>query len=106
MTAGVKRERKKREETGEQECKKIRTWGGERKRKVSDSFVLVSQKLLSRDHEDNQELPRSAHTHTACTGRIKSIHTHTLYKWDTTKYKTFTCTQSPVFSECTATIFH
>lgn len=29
--------------------------------RVSDSFVFVSQKLQSRDQEDNQELQRSAH---------------------------------------------
>ena len=57
----------------------------ERKRRVSDSFVLVSQKLLSGDQEDNRELPRSAHihekTHTQSMHRqlytAPSQHTHT-----------------------------
>lgn len=35
-------------------------WKKEKKTGVSDRFVLVSQKLQSRDQEDNQELLRSA----------------------------------------------
>ena len=82
----------------------------ERKRRVSDSFVLVSQKLLSGDQEDNRELPRSAHTHEKThtqsmhrqlyTAPSQHTHTHTLTNThtDTSIYiqesTTFTCTHT------------
>lgn len=79
MTAGVKRERKKREETGEQECKKIRTWGGERGRGRLVTVLSSSARNCCPEIMRTIRSCQDQHTHTQHAQAASSQYTHIHY---------------------------